>query len=328
MDTFDKDDSTIEIEAAKKDFPDVADVIEDFEMYGKFKVWLDPDNELVNLTDMWRALGREKNRRPTNWLRHEGTKEFIAKLDSSFEVSEKHLKECVQIRRGTKKGGTRGSGGTYVHWQIAMEYARYLDKKFAEWANRVLRERFEEIKRPDVGKKKADRRYVITKVLKQCEKGEITHEEMVEKIIGRIDGMDTSNAFKEALLSRVKGKWPLILMRSKIEKALTGKTVMDQKEEMGLRKNDNYRNYLSSAELSDRATLEKISTIVVEESDEDIDQERLGVALDRIQIPIAGILKRDRKFIDQVSDLGGVMIRDKEHEWKHPSARPRSKFDW
>ena len=88
------------------------------------------------------------------------------KLIGSPEAFEERIGEYIQTKKGgTKKGGSRGSGGTYAHWQIAVEYARYLDKKFAIWANRVLRERFEEIKAPDVGKKKADRRH---QHLNQC----------------------------------------------------------------------------------------------------------------------------------------------------------------
>ena len=40
---------------------------------------------------------------------------------------------------------TRGgkSPGTWAHWQVAMNYARYLEPSFAAWCNQVVRERME-----------------------------------------------------------------------------------------------------------------------------------------------------------------------------------------
>ncbi len=337
MDTFNKDDSTVEIEAAKKAFGadvDIASVIEDFEMYGKFKVWLDPDKNLVNLTDMWRMRGRA-SQRPVDWFRLSSSKkfidEFLTKIYSSLEVGKSHVEEYIQIRKGGSldgKGGGDKSQGTYAHWQIAIEYARYLDKKFAIWANRVLRERFEEIKHPDVGKKKADRRHVAMKIMQRYNKKEITLDQALELMKFRDIGMDIFNEYKEALVARTKGRWPLINILSKTEKALTGKTARENKGEIGLEKGENYRNHLSSNDLFARMFVEKLSKMIVEIFDEDVTYGELSYGLDKGQDVIVGLLNGDPKYVNVVLDVGDRLAQIKKHGWKHPSARPRTSFNW
>ena len=89
-------------------------------------------NEMLSLTDMWRAAGHPEEKRPSDWLAKAGS-EFV---------------EYVALAQNTAVGGilssTRGrNGATYAHWQIGLAYAKYLSPEFHMWCNEVVRERFD-----------------------------------------------------------------------------------------------------------------------------------------------------------------------------------------
>jgi len=89
-------------------------------------------NEMLSLTDMWRAAGGDEARRPANWARKEGA-EFIAFLADADNVPVGHI---IKSERGR-------NGATFAHWQIALAYAKYLSPEFHMWCNTVVRERME-----------------------------------------------------------------------------------------------------------------------------------------------------------------------------------------
>lgn len=86
----------------------------------------------LSLTDMWKASGSPNDKRPSEWLRHDGTIEFIEALSAS-NMGTAHIK--------TIKGN---GGGTWAHWQIALAYAKYLSPEFHMWCNQVVRAHMEE----------------------------------------------------------------------------------------------------------------------------------------------------------------------------------------
>lgn len=89
-------------------------------------------NEMLSLTDMWKASGAPANREPYNWARKEGGA-FIAAVAIAHNLSDRQVM--------TKK---RGKGGaTLAHWQVGMAYAKYLNHDFHMWCNEVVRERME-----------------------------------------------------------------------------------------------------------------------------------------------------------------------------------------
>ncbi len=90
-------------------------------------------NEMLSLTDMWRAAGADDNKAPKYWLRQAGTAEFVNYISGLQNVTEDHL---FQVGQG------RG-GGTWAHWQIAMAYAKYLSPEFHAWCNEVVRAHME-----------------------------------------------------------------------------------------------------------------------------------------------------------------------------------------
>jgi hypothetical protein len=88
--------------------------------------------EMMSLTDMWRAAGSPDEKRPAQWARYQGA-EFIAFLADALNMRSEHISIT---RRG------RG-GGTYAHWQVALAYAKYLSSEFHVWCNTVVREHME-----------------------------------------------------------------------------------------------------------------------------------------------------------------------------------------
>ncbi|MDQ0507422.1 KilA-N domain-containing protein [Xanthobacter agilis] len=92
-------------------------------------------DEMLCLTDMWKAAGEPESKRPAEWLRHDATKEFVECVAGSLEVGKAHIQ--------TQKGGRGIGGATFAHWQIGLAYAKYLSPKFHMWCNTVVRERME-----------------------------------------------------------------------------------------------------------------------------------------------------------------------------------------
>lgn len=90
------------------------------------------ESEMLSLTDMWIAGGRDDAKRPANWARKEGSG-FIAHMHEILNVPVGHI-----MKAGRGKGGS-----TFAHWQIGLAYAKYLSPEFHMWCNQVVRERME-----------------------------------------------------------------------------------------------------------------------------------------------------------------------------------------
>ncbi|WP_226576520.1 KilA-N domain-containing protein [Acuticoccus sediminis] len=85
--------------------------------------------DMLSLTDMWKAAGAPPDKRPAEWLRHDGTKEFVECVAATVNVGKAHILE-----------GQRGrAGGTWAHWQIGLAYAKYLSPEFHIWCNEIVR---------------------------------------------------------------------------------------------------------------------------------------------------------------------------------------------
>lgn len=87
------------------------------------------NDEMLCLTDMWRAAGSPKNQDPRNWIRFAG-KEYI-------EHNAENLNQCGAPVLKTDRG--RG-GGTWAYWKIGFAYAKYLSHDFHDWCNEVAHE--------------------------------------------------------------------------------------------------------------------------------------------------------------------------------------------
>lgn len=86
-------------------------------------------NVMVNATQMAKAFGK----RPIDFLRLPSTKEFINELT---DVRKSHFDDLVR----TNKGGDVKLQGTWMHEDVALEFARWLSPKFAIWCNDRIKE--------------------------------------------------------------------------------------------------------------------------------------------------------------------------------------------
>jgi hypothetical protein len=136
--------------------------------------------EEINLTDLWKASGSHKNNNPYEWLRLPQTNEFINTVSKNLNTEKSRI---LKTTRG--KGG-----GTWGHWQIALEYARYLSPELAMWTNQVVKERVEETANPELGIDRANQR-AIAKWQKEGKSQ--------EWIYNRIYGMGKRRLFTDKL---------------------------------------------------------------------------------------------------------------------------------
>ena len=71
------------------------------------------EEEMLCLTDFWKAVGRPKNKSAPQWLRLPQTINYIMQLEAKMGKS----LALVENRQ---------EDGTFAHWQIALAYAKFL----------------------------------------------------------------------------------------------------------------------------------------------------------------------------------------------------------
>ena len=84
---------------------------------------------MVNASQMARSFGKA----PKDWLRTDAAKDYIAMLANDRHISPSEL---VQVQ----KGGNTRQQGTWMHEDVALEFARWLAPKFAIWCNARIKE--------------------------------------------------------------------------------------------------------------------------------------------------------------------------------------------
>lgn len=82
---------------------------------------------MVNATEMAKPFGK----RPVDWLRYQQSQEFINELSKVRNIT---LERLVQVT----KGGVHS--GTWLHEDVALEFARWLSPSFAIWCNDRIKE--------------------------------------------------------------------------------------------------------------------------------------------------------------------------------------------
>ena len=95
-------------------------------------------DEMLSLTDMWKASGSDPSRRPTDWLTSEAAARFVGFLAESMGIPEggnSHFGLVTVVKGGSSRGST------LAHWQVGLAYAKYLSPEFHVWGNSVIRER-------------------------------------------------------------------------------------------------------------------------------------------------------------------------------------------
>lgn len=84
-------------------------------------------NVMVNATQMAKSFGKE----PKFWLMNQSTTDYLNELSKVRNLT---LTDLVQVT----KGGS--NPGTWMHEDVAMEFARWLSPAFAIWCNDRIKE--------------------------------------------------------------------------------------------------------------------------------------------------------------------------------------------
>lgn len=85
---------------------------------------------MVNATQMAKKFGKSAR----HWLNNQQTNEFLKELS---ELRNLNSADLVQIRKG---GTDLTAQGTWMHEDVAIEFARWLSPKFAIWCNDRIKE--------------------------------------------------------------------------------------------------------------------------------------------------------------------------------------------
>ena len=83
---------------------------------------------MVNATEMAKPFGKLAK----DWLSNKSTKEFLSTLSSVRTIP---LTALVEIKQGGNK-----EQGTWMHEDVALEFARWLSPAFAIWCNDRIKE--------------------------------------------------------------------------------------------------------------------------------------------------------------------------------------------
>lgn len=83
-------------------------------------------NVMVNATEMAKPFGKQ----PIRWLETSQSKDYINELS---KLRKRSLADLVQVKRGGDHPGT------WMHEDVALEFARWLSPRFGIWCNDVVR---------------------------------------------------------------------------------------------------------------------------------------------------------------------------------------------
>ena len=82
---------------------------------------------MINATKMAKPFGKN----PKDWLKLQSTQEFLQELTKRRKIL---LTDLVQVKYGGK------DPGTWMHEDVALEFARWLSPAFAIWCNDKIKE--------------------------------------------------------------------------------------------------------------------------------------------------------------------------------------------
>lgn len=105
-------------------------------------------NEVINVdftSDAWfnaTAVAKQFNKRPNDWTSLDSTKQYI-KILHGLLFPEIALPENLVTKQNqlvkTVTGGISNQQGTWLHPELAVEFARWLNVKFSIWCNTTIR---------------------------------------------------------------------------------------------------------------------------------------------------------------------------------------------
>lgn len=84
---------------------------------------------MVNATQMAKTFGK----RPVDWLQNQQSQDYIDALSEVRNITSADLVRVI-------KGGNPSAQGTWMHEDVALEFARWLNPAFAIWCNDRIKE--------------------------------------------------------------------------------------------------------------------------------------------------------------------------------------------
>lgn len=139
---------------------------------------------MVNATEMAKAFGEQ----PRNWLRTQQAKDYIKAYSTV-----KHI--CLTDLVIVKRGGN--NQGTWLHSDLAIEFARWLSPEFSIWCNDIIKALMQRI---DLGNG------VILR-MQQLARLEAEHPELLgEEDDEYVDAEEVETADMEAKIAELKAE--------------------------------------------------------------------------------------------------------------------------
>ncbi|RFD18700.1 KilA-N domain-containing protein [Komagataeibacter melaceti] len=150
-------------------------------------------DEMLCLTDMWKAAGKPASSSPAEWQRSADAEKFIEFISETQNMGISHV-----IKSNPGKGG-----GTWAYWQIAFAYAKKLSPEFHAWVNQAAREKMEAL----AGKQKE-------KTVKRVRKPSVLPTFRTGFGIAKILGLDDNQAsiYADRYTNKKCNESPLTLM--------------------------------------------------------------------------------------------------------------------
>jgi hypothetical protein len=91
-------------------------------------------DEMLCLTDMWRAAGSPGSRKPSHWLATAPVMLFLDYIADTYGKGNPDCLFCKTLGR---------NGATWAHWQVGLAYAKHLNPEFHAWCNTIVRAHME-----------------------------------------------------------------------------------------------------------------------------------------------------------------------------------------
>lgn len=187
-------------------------------------------DNMISLTDMWKAQGSPDARRPNDWLALPETKKLLPVLASEVNAE---ISGIYETRKG-KGGGTIGLP------KLAIAYAEYLSPEFHSWALGALVERIEEDADPELAINRGRERAV--KTWRRQGKGN-------DWIDTRAKGVEQRRQFTDTLKEHgVNQPWQFGVCTNEIYKPILGSSAKEVKKERNLPEKANLRDSLDEVE--------------------------------------------------------------------------------
>ncbi|MDK4631189.1 KilA-N domain-containing protein [Kingella kingae] len=83
------------------------------------------------------SIAKHFGKRPETYLKTQPTQDYIAALSEHLSITLKSVIDKNQLVI-IKKGSSCNGGGTWLHPKLAVDFARWLDPKFAVWCDEQI----------------------------------------------------------------------------------------------------------------------------------------------------------------------------------------------